>query len=451
MDWNDKLLKASFRGIPFAIIDVSSSHGRRNATHEYPYRDKAWVEDIGRKVRKIKLNGFLVGSSLLYKSSDIITQRDNLVAACEKMGVGTLVHPTFGELTVSVDDLTIKEGVSNGNTVEFSLSVTESGLRVFAITNIKEIESTVDNSYLSVIASVASSYISSVKMILMKSNQAIKTLVKTTGYWENSITSITDEASNLVNTVNDLFGNRKYGRYSSGDVGGHVNGVNGNVTNTDDTNDYNLLMKQKIISSILNKSKTANNLSSINGLNNAGDIDDYTKNICVGIQSILDSGLSKYDMLNAFEKLYWLQYVEYDVDNKNIIVLAMTNLYFKIIIAALFAKISAEYIPSSYDDAMSVLKRVILVLDDALLLVGNYSLDDVYIQLKQLKSDIINAVNVKGANLSHLTEVITYAPVPALTMANQLYQDANRADELIVSANPIHPAFMPTKFNALSE
>lgn len=39
--------------------------------------------------------------------------------------------------------------------------------------------------------------------------------------------------------------------------------------------------------------------------------------------------------------------------------------------------------------------------------------------------------------------------LPALVLANRMYQDGARGDELVQSVGPRHPAFMPTKFKAL--
>ncbi|MCV1299487.1 DNA circularization N-terminal domain-containing protein, partial [Escherichia coli] len=38
--WREKLLEASFRGVPFKVEEESAGTGRRVETHEYPNRDK---------------------------------------------------------------------------------------------------------------------------------------------------------------------------------------------------------------------------------------------------------------------------------------------------------------------------------------------------------------------------------------------------------------------------
>lgn len=41
--WREKLLEASFRGVPFKVEEESAGTGRRVETHEYPNRDKPYT------------------------------------------------------------------------------------------------------------------------------------------------------------------------------------------------------------------------------------------------------------------------------------------------------------------------------------------------------------------------------------------------------------------------
>lgn len=103
-DWLSQLRPGSFRGVPFAVVNEEGSHGRRQAVHEYPYRDTAWIEDMGRGTRRFIIRGFIVQNSLVYGGGDVISQRQSLINACEAKGSGTLIHPTLGEMTVSIPE-----------------------------------------------------------------------------------------------------------------------------------------------------------------------------------------------------------------------------------------------------------------------------------------------------------------------------------------------------------
>lgn len=92
---SEQLLPASFRGVPFEVTSGSLRAGRRTVVHEYPQRDKPYVEDLGKATRQITIEAFVVGD-------DYIARGTALLAEIEKPGSGTLIHPWLGEMTVTV-------------------------------------------------------------------------------------------------------------------------------------------------------------------------------------------------------------------------------------------------------------------------------------------------------------------------------------------------------------
>lgn len=175
----------------------------------------------GRGTRKITIRGFIVHNSLGYDAPDVITQRDSLVAACETEGPGTLIHPTLGELTVSVPDggLRVLESVDNGRSFEFTLTVIESGLKVFAITGSTQAASLVQANWLRTGLMAATKFIATVKGEIRSVTQTIKTLRNTAAFWGNMVKSTTNEVTNLSNVLKSTFGSARYGRYNKGTVG----------------------------------------------------------------------------------------------------------------------------------------------------------------------------------------------------------------------------------------
>lgn len=93
--FTEQLLPASFRGVGFYVTSAGIKAGRRTVVHEYPQRDKPFVEDIGRATRQISVSAFVVGD-------DYIKQANALLEAIEKPGQGTLVHPWLGSMTVTL-------------------------------------------------------------------------------------------------------------------------------------------------------------------------------------------------------------------------------------------------------------------------------------------------------------------------------------------------------------
>ncbi|OCG24723.1 hypothetical protein A9G11_03455 [Gilliamella sp. wkB108] len=125
MSWLSDLLPASFRGVPFQVSGTSSEFGRRNQTHEYPFRDVPYTEDVGRLARKNKIDAFLIGD-------DHKEQAEKLADAIEQEGAGTLIHPFLGELNVNIaGTVTISDSVDKRRMSVVSFSFVEAGELIF--------------------------------------------------------------------------------------------------------------------------------------------------------------------------------------------------------------------------------------------------------------------------------------------------------------------------------
>lgn len=121
MAWKDRLVEASFRGVPFKTEDESLTAGRRVETHEFVNRDKPYTEDLGKVTSRPKFSGYVIGD-------DCYEQRDRLIEALNKPGPGTLVHPAYGEMSVCVDgEINVSTSSSEGRMVRFELRFVEAG------------------------------------------------------------------------------------------------------------------------------------------------------------------------------------------------------------------------------------------------------------------------------------------------------------------------------------
>jgi prophage DNA circulation protein len=112
--WINRLQPGSWRGVGFVLDAGETIAGRRVAIHEYPYRDTAWGEDLGKLPRRFNVQAFLVGD-------DVYAQRDAMVSACEQAGSGTLVHPTMGSVEVVLLEFTVTDRRERGRVVEVAM------------------------------------------------------------------------------------------------------------------------------------------------------------------------------------------------------------------------------------------------------------------------------------------------------------------------------------------
>jgi prophage DNA circulation protein len=124
---------SSFRGVPFMVQDSGRTGGRRVVRHGFPFRNDPFVEDLGRKDRSFKVEGYVLGE-------DYMLKRDALLAALEDVdGPGQLVHIYHGVKRAICDDVEVKETRDNGGIAMFSIVFCEAPAFTLAPTT------TVDN------------------------------------------------------------------------------------------------------------------------------------------------------------------------------------------------------------------------------------------------------------------------------------------------------------------
>jgi len=131
-NWRARLRRARFRGASFFVAEMGGEYGRRIANHEYPGRDMPYAEDLGRKQRRWTFTGYVLGS--LYT-----LERDRLIAATEKAGPATLIHPTIGIVSASCETCTFNERRETGGYCEFALTFVESGKRMTPLSTVDTI------------------------------------------------------------------------------------------------------------------------------------------------------------------------------------------------------------------------------------------------------------------------------------------------------------------------
>jgi len=126
IDWRLKLLPAFFREEQFGYHTDSYSRasGRRVAIHEFPKRNEPYAEDMGRKIMKFTIQGYLIISP---GDTDYIPRRDALIRALEADGPGTLKLPTFDPIIVMVDSYTCTETKDKGGYAAFEMTFCERG------------------------------------------------------------------------------------------------------------------------------------------------------------------------------------------------------------------------------------------------------------------------------------------------------------------------------------
>lgn len=76
--WQALLRQASFKGAAFKVETSDLNSGRRNAVHEYPQKDKPYLEGLGGNTRELRVEGWVIGENYAW-------QRDALLAVIESL------------------------------------------------------------------------------------------------------------------------------------------------------------------------------------------------------------------------------------------------------------------------------------------------------------------------------------------------------------------------------
>lgn len=92
-------LSASWKGVPFYCDSTSDEFGRRGDLYEYPLGEQPGYKDLGRRARRFKVEGYLIGT-------DQVAQTQAMASAAESPEPGLLMHPIYGSQQVACVTLT---------------------------------------------------------------------------------------------------------------------------------------------------------------------------------------------------------------------------------------------------------------------------------------------------------------------------------------------------------
>lgn len=429
-----QLRPASYRGVPFGVFGGQARFGRRNAVHEYPFRDTPWIEDLGRSARRIQVSGFLVGD-------DVIAQRARLIEACEKPGDGELVHPTLGRLNVALMDFATSETHEKGRVFEIQLTFIEQGQRLYpetTTTTTDAVKTAADGVDTAAATNFVAKAVSALKYGAAVANKAA---VETAAWSKIAIQSGNDSTS-LINLAVSLPG--EFGRLlgqASGVTVGQVLPIVAGLTAKDLTGKA-AVARQGIGQSVSKLSDASINLS----ITSAQPFADAAKELTA---SVLSAAPTPGDALRGLAAL--ADYAPAASGTGAFLVMQGATLdVFRRAAVAAMGRAAAAYAPISSDDAASVRTDILGRIDVEITRAGDQGDDEAYTAMRTLRAAIVKDLNAKGAALPTLVGVKAPRSMPSLCLAQRLYRDPTREAELVGRANPPHPAFMPVVFKALS-
>lgn len=394
--WRDKLRPASFRGVPFQVKGRTLATGRRGPEHEYPDRDEAFAEDLGRKQRKYDVDAFLLASRL---GDEYLSTRDRLLEALEQKGPGEYVDPWGQSWQVQVRSVTWQETMHEGGYVSLKIAFVE------------------------------------------YSPQARHRVGTDTGH------AVAQAAAAAAPALTDAFA-------ASFDPRGNANVADSALATVGAALDRLDNLLSAVTLTVIGGGPLAVVLARLQATRAAvAGLLASPRALASQMQELMSFSLASlpvgWPRYGAARGLGGGTGAAADtaaaatLGSGGAVIAANRDAVAALVegIAAIEAAAAAAAIPFEvYDDAVAVREEVAARLDRLMLTAS----DPVYQRLDRLRAAIVRHITEQGADLSRLADIATTAETPALVLAQRLYGDAGRAAD-VLGRNPVirHPGFIP--------
>jgi prophage DNA circulation protein len=428
---------ASFRGVPFQVTGAVVKTGRRQAVHEYPFRDGGWPEDMGRSLRIYGFSGYLIGDLAPVMQLALAT-------VLELKGPGILVHPTIGAVNVAVLSASSSVRKDRMRVIEVQFEFVEASGTVFPTALIA--------TAVSVLLAAGSALgalnadLGGVAIPAAADGPAVTGAgaAVVSGFGRACTVGGTNPAGiiGMAVALPPPDANTTYGRYAAGSAstsfpaGATVATIQGQLAN----------QRATLATAATGAVQTASAYSA------SSDMADALAAIVEAMRSAITDPASQVQALLSLAMFDFLNIAGGTIGIGaaiGVMTAAMAAICRRVALVSL-ARASAAYQPSSYDDAAALRIVLAAAFDVEITAAGDAGEDQSYMALKALRAAVIQDLTTRGASLPTVVTFSCPLPLPSLVIAQRLYKDASRSDEIAAEAQAIHPAFCGTSFAVLS-
>lgn len=419
-------LQCSFRGVPFAVLGSGGETGRKQAVHQYPYRDGVYVEDLGKRGRVYHIRGFVTGATAA-------AQRDLLVLAAETAGTGLLIHPTIGVIKAACMNFAWGEPDGITGRIDVSLDFLEQKDLLGSTIKVALDAAAAAAALVAQVVS-ASSYAKTATAALAVGQPVVAAAQAVATGWGRVANQAVRSPRAMASAISILPGNN--GRYTSG-----------NAAVVDNTATVSTVLADLTTSRVAMGSAVADL--------GAGGTADALSSAALNVAELVRTSLAD----PGAQMAALLSLATFDVEASATLApigaaiataRSATAAMCRQMALASIALACADWNPTSSDQAEALRKLVATQMDTAATEAADEGYTDIWRVLRDLRSSLTTFLAQQASQLPDQITVARNGPLPALVLAQQLYADGSRSDDLIGRANPIHPAFMPTNFQALS-
>ena len=413
--WTQEIRKASFRGVVFEIDSATMQFGRRGTIHEFPFKDIPFAEDTGRKARVFNFAAFVDGD-------DYLDRRDALLKAIEDISTpGKLTLPTLGDIRVKpTDNCSVTFNNRQGGIERFTLNFVEAGEQIFpsVITNTKETTKLRGQAVVDGAKDEGTDNID-FEQKLPSSTEGI-----------NDPDSLADKSIKIINAFNDSIGKAIETGVQVGDA---IDEFARKFTN----------YKDDVRTLILTPSDLLDETDSIfTDLRKVYAVSDLTG----AFQAFRDIFNSAVDDIGKVININDTSRIQQDKNNQT---LRDTTRNF---LLRQLADITVDEIYTSTNQVTQRRADILELFDQQIENASNNHDRCQRDTLVDLRSAIVADLNEKISALPDEVEFIPPDTIAAAALANQLYGDGLRAEEIAATNGILNPNFLPAQspLNVLS-
>jgi prophage DNA circulation protein len=417
----NSLLPASWRGVVFGVEAYTNELGRRIALHEYPYKDSVWAEDLGSGRKQFQFRGFLNGPLAA-------VQHAAFLLAVDKPGLGTLTHPTLGIFQGVITTFTSHYSAEAGGVYELDITFTQSVEPAFPGASADWL-SQINLGSLNVF-SAAGTWFGTALSAIGIASAAISVLPSVIAGWIALPQQMIGDALAIANSVTGL--GASFGPYAVGSGAPAAAGAT----------PASLQAAAGVARAAAVAATRAAVVAAATGV--APTVVAAVQAVPAAVRAAINEPTDQIRTLLTIASYSPATQAATDPVGlaRAKVQQAAVGLCLYATLAEL-ARAAAAYNFTSYDQAAAVSSQVAAALSAGILLAGDAGADQVCQALRVLRAAVVQYLADIGAVLAPLRTVTFRAPLPALAIAQRLYQDGTRSDELIRNARPWHPAFMP--------
>lgn len=449
MSWIDNLHDASLRGVKFKISGDEAQFGRRVQVHEYPNRDKPYSEDLGRATRRLSVEAYVIGD-------DFMEQRNRLIQEIEKEGPATLIHPYYGEMSITINEpARISHTNDEGRMCRIAFSFVEAGELSFPTAGLatgKKLSSSV--SWLDECIESAMEAFGLDGLpdfindgVLDDASAMMDFVTDTFKYVDAGVTAaarlmngdltvLLGSGSSAMNFVNRLQTMWRAGTRLSGDTKSLVSMITGltgvtaghdlaprGVWSTDSTTTQSRKTQSNHVAQAIRVSAISEAAYTVTSLPKPAQSRSSSQSLTKSSSNALASGGGASPAIATIPHP-----AVTDIDTSE----ATTN-------AGMTTSTAAATVPS-WDDLTEVRESLNTAIDRELERVTD---DTLFQALVRVRSDVNSDISSRLVLAARVTERQTTEVLPAIVLAADWYDSVERADEIMARNNIQHPGFVP--------